>query len=100
VIIGAAAELELELDPPPVLAPAAPAAPDDGDDEVFVVFSIDDFNPDVDVDFVSVMVPAEFVARGPAVSVTSCPPPRAAPPSVKLVKLPKSCCSTYNFSRS
>lgn len=73
--------LELELELPP--APVAPAAPDE-DVDVFVVLLVDVFEVSVDA---VVKVAAEFVGSGPAVSVTSWPPPRAAPPSVKLVNI-------------
>jgi hypothetical protein len=80
---------EVELELPSVPAPVTPVALED--DEVFVVLSVDDFDADAgvhaDLVAVAVIVAAEFVGRGPAVSVTSCPPPRAAPPSVKLVKI-------------
>jgi hypothetical protein len=92
VVIGGAAllsVLEDEVELPPIPAPVTPVALEDN--EVFVVLSVDDFDADagIDADLVSVavVVAAEFVGRGPVVSVTSCPPPRTAPPFVKLVKI-------------
>jgi hypothetical protein len=81
VIIGASALLELELAP-------APVASEPDVEDVFVTLLIDEFDADVGVDAVvsvDIIVAPEFVGRAPAVNVTGCPAPRAAPPSVKLV---------------
>jgi hypothetical protein len=87
VIIGAAALLELELE----LLPLCVAA--EAPEELEAVFAVFPDDVDVVVDPVeSVETVVEgaaegFVGRAPAVNVTSCPP-RAEPPSVKVVVVP------------
>jgi len=87
VIIGAAALLELELELLPLwVAAEAP-------EEVDVVSMVLPVDVDVvvnPVESVETMVEGAaegFVGRAPAVNVTSCPP-RADPPSVKVVVVP------------